>query len=368
MTKAVFVVSKHPFGEVQDGDTRITRLLLEAAAESASVGVVTLAERPAPSQGHEILEVPKPPVRLARLAGSSAARRRSLIHTRFAPAALTRALDEVTADVLVARRAYMAQSAIDAGRVPPRDRLLVLVDVLESMVLRRRRSALRPLLALEARRTRRDELRSVRAASEVAYLSDTERDELGEGPAGPRLDLVLPAAERPAGLDDPLALFVGDRRWPPNAEALASLLALWPRIAREVPGARLLIVGAPGPGERPAELPGVETAGFVEDLDQAWRSAAVLLAPIPIGGGVRVKVLDAARHGVPVVGSPAAIGATSEYLPLSAQPGDEEFAAAAAALLADPARRRAEGEALFDVNRTLAADGFVERQLAALLG
>jgi hypothetical protein len=34
MTRAVFVVSKQPFEGIEDGETRVTRLLLEAAAKA----------------------------------------------------------------------------------------------------------------------------------------------------------------------------------------------------------------------------------------------------------------------------------------------------------------------------------------------
>jgi glycosyltransferase involved in cell wall biosynthesis len=273
----------------------------------------------------------------------------------------------VEADVLVARRVYMAQGALDAGLVPPARDLTVLVDVLESTVLRRRRNGPRALLSLEARRTRRDEERCLRAASQAAYFSDDEREELGGIVPGPRLDLALPPAPSSAPLDDPVALFLGDRRWPPNAEGLARALALWPRVLAAAPGARLLVAGAPGPGEG-APLPeGVERLGFVDDLGEVWSRASVLLAPIPIGGGVRVKILEAARHGVPVVGSPAAIGSTPAYLPLRAAGSDDELVAEAAALLGDRAVRRERGEELYEANRALAARGFLEGQLAELL-
>jgi glycosyltransferase involved in cell wall biosynthesis len=369
MTKAVFVVSKHPYGGVEDGETRITRLLLDAAREACEVTTVALSEEPgrAPVRA-DLVEVPKPPLRRGRLALGSALRRRSLIHLRFAPRALTDALAPLPADVIVARRVYMAQAPIDAGRVPPGDRLLVLVDVLESSVIRARRSPLRPALALEAGRTRRDELRCVRAASEAAFFSDTEIAELGAAaPPGRRLDLVLPAAEVPAALDHPVAMFVGDRRWAPNREALADLLRMWPRIVRLAPDSRLIVAGHPGRGERDSGIAGVEYTGYVDDLDELWRSAAVLLAPVGIGGGVRVKVLDAARHGVPVVASPEAIGSVGDYLPVRGVAGEAGFVEEAASLLRGRAARLARGRELFEANRELNERESVQRQVAAIL-
>ncbi len=365
MTRAVFVVSKQPYGAIEDGETRLTRLLLEAAAESCSVTAVVLAEHPANRTAPvDLVEVPKPPLRLGRLLLASSLRRRSLIHCRFAPRALVEALEIVAADVVVARRVYMAQAALDAGRTAPTDRLVVLVDVLESSVLRHRAFA-----ALEARRTERDERRCLRAADEVAVLSAADADEVA-GLAGrvPRtLELVLPPAERPAGLDDSVAVFVGDRANPANAHAFAELLAVWPSIVRAAPRARLLVAGRPAPRERTGAVAGVELLGFVDDLDALWRSAGVLLAPVRIGGGVRVKILDAARHGVPVVGSPEAVGGIDRYLPVSSQGPGADFTAEAVRLLTDPAERKRRGAALFEANRELDARGFVAGQLAGLL-
>ena len=41
--------------------------------------------------------------------------------------------------------------------------------------------------------------------------------------------------------------------------------------------------------------------GFVEDTDREYKTAAVFVAPILIGGGIIVKVLDALAAGTPVV-------------------------------------------------------------------
>jgi polysaccharide biosynthesis protein PslH len=366
MRRAAFVVSKHPYGRVQDGETTITRLLLDAASESCSVGAVALSDERGVDAPYEVTEVPKPPLSIARLAARSVVRRRSLIHLRFSPEHLQRALADVEADVLVARRTYMAQPAIDAGRVPPEIGLAVVVDVLESMVMRERRTPLAPLLAVEARRTSRDEIACVEAAGSVAYVSDVEQAALSSVRPGPRLDLILPPMSGPSSLDAPTAAFIGDRTWAPNAEALEMLLRVWPEIAATVPGARLLLVGKPAARERGTPA-GVERLGYVEDLEEIWKEAGVLLAPIGIGGGVRVKILDAARHGIPVVGTPAAVGSTSYYLPLGGHETEAQFAAEATRLLADRAARRAAGTALYERNRELWRDGFVARQVSDLI-
>ena len=41
--------------------------------------------------------------------------------------------------------------------------------------------------------------------------------------------------------------------------------------------------------------------GFVDDLDECYKKAAVFVAPILTGGGIIVKILDALAAGTPVV-------------------------------------------------------------------
>jgi polysaccharide biosynthesis protein PslH len=308
-------------------------------------------------------------LRLARMLAAAIARRRSLVHTRFAPPALVDAIADADADLLVARRLYMAQAAIDAGPRAPTGELVAIADVLESEVLRRRRSIARPLLAIEARRTRRDELRCARAATAVACVSDVEIATLApelDGPPG-RLDLILPPAATAAPLDEPVALFVGDLHWPPNREGVAELERLWPEVRAAAPSARLLIAGRHTDQPGRADQPGVERLGFVADLDPVWNRASVLIVPVAIGGGVRVKILDAARRGVPVVASVEAVGSIPGYLPVTGSGSPTELVARTAELLGDPPARRAAGEALFEANRKLAGEGFVESQVSDLL-
>ena len=53
-----------------------------------------------------------------------------------------------------------------------------------------------------------------------------------------------------------------------------------------------------------AEDSRVVVAGFVENIEEEYKSASVFVAPILTGGGVIVKILDALAAGVPVVTTP----------------------------------------------------------------
>jgi glycosyltransferase involved in cell wall biosynthesis len=106
--------------------------------------------------------------------------------------------------------------------------------------------------------------------------------------------------------------------------------AHWPRVLARVPGARLRIVG--GIGEGLDARPGVDVVGRVEDLAGYYASAAVVLCPIEVGTGAKIKMIEALRYGKAVVAS----GAAQEGLPPPAEPAwvaRETFAECAASVI-----------------------------------
>ncbi len=102
----------------------------------------------------------------------------------------------------------------------------------------------------------------------------------------------------------PVVSLIGSFNWEPTYSAGRRLLTrLWPEIVRQVPDARLQIIGrsarAALAGEAPG--PGVTVHEDVPDTIPYFRSTDVLLyAPGP-ATGMKVKVLEAFALGVPVV-------------------------------------------------------------------
>ncbi|HET9495112.1 MAG TPA: glycosyltransferase [Chloroflexia bacterium] len=98
-------------------------------------------------------------------------------------------------------------------------------------------------------------------------------------------------------------LFFGAINYYPNTEGLLFFLdEVFPRVKREHPGARLWIVGQQPPPaitERAAE--DVIVAGLVDDVRPYLERAAVVIAPLRIGGGTRLKIVEAMAMGKPVV-------------------------------------------------------------------
>ena len=149
---------------------------------------------------------------------------------------------------------------------------------------------------------------------------------------------------RPEPSREKLLFFVGDLSWPPNADAIRWFRAeVWPRVRRSEPEAVTRILGR----EPPADLrrpggEGFELLGEGGDTRPHWAQAAIALAPLRAAGGTRLKILEAAAAGVPVVAT--SIGA--EGLNLSTETeivvrdDPEGFAASIVELLRDPERRR----------------------------
>lgn len=104
--------------------------------------------------------------------------------------------------------------------------------------------------------------------------------------------------------DPETLLFFGTLSYAPNAEGLIWFCQeIWPRIRQARPNAQLQVVGLHLP-ERVAalgQLPGVQITGFVPDIrDKLW-SATICVVPLLVGGGTRLKILEALAAGCPVI-------------------------------------------------------------------
>lgn len=100
-------------------------------------------------------------------------------------------------------------------------------------------------------------------------------------------------------------LFLGSLDWRPNLDGVRLLLEqVFPAVRQRVPGARLNVVGRNPPAwlETLARaVPGVQFSANVPDVRPHLAAAGVLAVPLRIGGGSRLKILEALAAGVPVV-------------------------------------------------------------------
>lgn len=160
----------------------------------------------------------------------------------------------------------------------------------------------------------RDE--EARWASKVALnvvVSDHDADALAR--IAPDADISI----LPNGVDteafqpqsaDPLPdsmVFVGGATWFPNRDALTYFLGeILPVIRTRRPDATVAWVGRllPGDRERLQHVEGVRFTGYVDDIRPYVRDAACYVVPLRVGGGTRLKILDAWAMGKAVVSTP----------------------------------------------------------------
>jgi glycosyltransferase involved in cell wall biosynthesis len=181
----------------------------------------------------------------------------------------------------------------------------------------------------------RAERRVVRRAAQLWVGSDRVRAHLGHGLVVP-YTLPLPE-EVVAPLEEPVVGMLADWRWAPNVVALDRLLAIWPDVRRQVPGAELVLAGRGALSL--GTLPGVRFLGEVPTSADLLGQVALLAFPCPPTSGPKMKSFDALAHEVAVVTSEAgAEGLPAEAATVAAD--GAPFAQALVRLLTDPQQRR----------------------------
>ena len=159
----------------------------------------------------------------------------------------------------------------------------------------------------------------------------------------------IPPPTDPALEEDDTIVFTGAFLHPPNVDAARWLVGeIMPRLRAMHPGVRLRIVGSdPRRTLRGLASADVEVTGWVPSFATELARAAVVLAPLRVGGGQRMKVFQALATGKAVVttarGAEGLLVADGEEPPLTFAESADEFAAATAALLRDRAHRLALG-------------------------
>jgi len=230
-----------------------------------------------------------------------------------------------------------------------------LVDALSVNLGRRAALARGPgarLAAWEARRLARFERALLGRAAATLVVSEADRAAVGSAHARvvPNGVDIAHFAYREEGRPAARLVFAGNLGYFPNVDAACWLAEeVFPRICAEVPAATLRLVGArPARAvRRLAARPGISVAASVPAMPPELAAATVALIPMRAGSGMQNKVLEAMACGTPVVTTPRAA------TPLAARAGEHllvaddaaGLAAAAVALLRDPARARTLGRA-----------------------
>lgn len=164
----------------------------------------------------------------------------------------------------------------------------------------------------EAKAMKAKELALANAVDITLVHSEVERDILHRE-APDAAVAVLPLIEAVVDTTLPYMarkdiMFLGGYNHTPNVDAARFLLdELWPKLAAELPEAKLLLVGAHPPKElleRASER--IMVPGKVDDLTSWFDRSRLFIAPLRYGAGAKGKVLAALAHGVPVIATPIA--------------------------------------------------------------
>lgn len=203
--------------------------------------------------------------------------------------------------------------------------------------------------------TRWVERRVLRKSAMAFVRSEVDREYLAAAVPGVPTRVV----PHPCGLDltgqgrahdGRTILFLGALHRSLNVDAVLYFAKqVFPAVREKVPDARFIVAGV-NPPEALVRLDshadGIRVVGPVEEVETAYCSATVFAAPILVGGGIIVKILDAMAVGVPVVtttfGNEGIGAAPGKEILVADDP--ERFADAVVRLLRDDAENRRIGE------------------------
>jgi glycosyltransferase involved in cell wall biosynthesis len=208
-----------------------------------------------------------------------------------------------------------ADALRDRRAADPDLRWLVMAHNVESLIWRRyaeseRQPLKRWYVRGQWRKFERFERAAVAAATCTVAVSPDDA-ELFRGFGARRVEVVdngvdtayfRPTPEVPR--DPYRVVFVGSLDWRPNLDGVGLLLRdVWPRVRAAEPRARLALVGRKPPAalRQEAGRAGAELHADVPDVRPFLVAAGLLAVPLRVGGGSRLKILEALAAGLPVV-------------------------------------------------------------------
>jgi glycosyltransferase involved in cell wall biosynthesis len=253
-------------------------------------------------------------------------------------------------DLVHVRMLPMASYASDLGEMP---RLLELIDSETLGAARMTTSS--PRRDLRRHTAGIVERRAMRSFPIITTVAEADAAALRRLASGQRVEVIPNGVDsayfRPlAGevvADDTIA-FVGAMSYAPNVAAVEWFAArVLPLIWADRPDVRLVIAGrdpAPSVLALGAE-PAITVTGTVDDVRPYLARAAVIIAPMVSGSGIKNKVLEGLAMARPLVatslGAEGVAAVSGRDLLIADEP--EAFARAVLGLLADPDRAAALG-------------------------
>lgn len=380
----LFLTGESPWGQ-NGGYFRVTRDAVEVLAAQADVHLVCVrgeaAQLPA-AQAAKLAGV-------HFLAGSSQGKRagqaasllrgRAMVTADFAVPGLHRRLRAIVQQArpgIVVVNHLKVAAALPALAAAPGAAVVYLshnseADAARSVAEVEPRPWLRAALLWDARAVARAERDLARRSRAVVALTEEDAARLQALAGGPRPVVIPPAFPLPApmaGVAGPIGrmLLVGSFMWRVKRENVQWLAEeVLPLVRARRPDARLEIVGHQADRLAPvaARHPGVHIVSSPPEIDPFYREPAVIVVPERQVGGVKLKTIEAATYGAPIVTTPAGAEGTGLRNEHSCLVADEPRAMAEALVrcLDDAALRRTLGAEA----RAVAAQRFSMASFAA---
>jgi glycosyltransferase involved in cell wall biosynthesis len=211
------------------------------------------------------------------------------------------------------------------------------------------------IFTLEALKMKRHEADAIEGFHHVIAVSETDKqlmsrnasDNISVVPTG--VDIQAFGAAGVSNVDKNLVVFTGSMDWEANIDAMRYFCAeIWPRVLSQVPDAKFCIVGRnPGPSVKRLASKSVEVTGTVPSVVEYLKASAVVVVPLRIGGGTRLKIFEAMAMEKAVVST--AIGAEGlevhDGVDILLADSPSDFANRMVRLLGDAALRDSIGKA-----------------------
>ena len=184
---------------------------------------------------------------------------------------------------------------------------------------------------------------------------------------------IVSVYPRKPGKRDPKVVFIGSYTWYPNPGAVKWFSSeIWPIVIKAIPHAEFLIIGSDPTKEvlALADIPGIKVVGYVNETKPYLEMAAVSVAPMRVGSGMKGKVNEAMAHGIPVVATK--IGAQGFEAVHGKQmmiaDDADKFADCVIKLLQDDTLQHDMGKAGQDLNSAICSHDSVKVKIEELFG
>jgi polysaccharide biosynthesis protein PslH len=159
---------------------------------------------------------------------------------------------------------------------------------------------------LEARKMAQHERATLRRFHHIIAVSEQDRQQMLAMDPSPNITVVPTGVDTakysvapPSAGDPQRIVFLGSMDWEPNVDAVTYFCRdIFPRVRTQFPSAIFQIVGRnPHPSVKQLACEWVEVTGTVPSVEKYLHAATLVVVPLRIGGGTRLKIFEAMATG-----------------------------------------------------------------------